>query len=80
MCCAIVVSLFGWCILTLAGAAIGSAKDRPLTGCALGCLLGPLGLVIAALMSQAYLCPYCGTGVKREFSLCPRCGQGLRWS
>jgi hypothetical protein len=48
----------------------------PLTGAALGLFLGPLGVVIAAVMGGK-VCPACRSRMHVQATTCPRCREAL---
>jgi len=63
-----------WVLCALVGYFIGKSRGRQDTGCALGCLLGPFGWIIAAFLTPAgTICPYCRERVHPEATICPHC-------
>lgn len=76
-----------WLACAVIAAAIGSKKNEAGSGCLLGLILGPLG-ILAALMSTGDRrpCPFCRELVHKEAVLCPHCRKDLppappsRWS
>ena len=58
------------------GALIGRAKNREGEGVALGCLLGPIGLLVGLLMKdKSTRCPACKEKIQAGASICPHCRQ-----
>ena len=64
-----------WLIFGAIGLAIGrSFKGRPLAGFIYGVLLGPLGLVVAAIMGDARRkCPECRSAIPAGATRCRHC-------
>lgn len=78
--------LFGFGLLTaficgILSAWIASTKHR--SGCAwflVGLFLGPLGIIIAAVMGRphtGWICPYCKEEVQKDALVCPHCQRDL---
>ena len=44
--------LLGWAIAGVIGGLIGQIRERPLYGCVLGLLLGPIGWLIALFLQK----------------------------
>lgn len=78
--------IFSWFVSGLLAAALLSGSNRAGTGCLLGALLGPLGVVIAAIMRQekptapvvaaepSKRCPECAETVLQAAKKCRFCG------
>ena len=66
---------------------IGATKGRSGAGLLLGLFLGPIGLIIIAVLppnetalvrdGALKLCPYCAEAVKLSASVCKHCGKEL---
>lgn len=74
------IDLFiGMLVCGLVGALIGRSRGRPIDGLGWGILLGPLGWLIVALLSDKRpKCPYCRGAVELSASRCRHCGGELR--
>ena len=60
------------------GGVIGARKGASKAGWALGCLRGPIGLLIAAfLVGDRGICPYCRELVRRGSTVCPHCQRDI---
>lgn len=80
-----------WIVCAVLGGMIGSSKGRGGAGVALGFLLGPIGVIIVAVMSPNKVkveqkavseggmrkCPFCAELVKAEALICKHCGKNL---
>lgn len=80
-----------WIICAFIGMGIGKGKGKGGAGFALGLFLGPIGIVIIALMKENTVeveamalssgesrkCPFCAELVKREALICKHCGKEL---
>lgn len=89
----LVIIAIGCIIDTLIGAWIGSTKGRTSIGATLGLLLGPIGWIIIALLSEAQEpttsrvtsrhasrgrpCQFCGVLVTQGNSICTACGSKI---
>ena len=84
----IVFGITAWVICAFIGAGIGKSKGRALDGFFLGLFLGPVGIIITALLSQSdqlianqqaakrsqhRQCPHCKEDMKRQAGTCPHC-------
>lgn len=75
----LMVWIFVWLVVGgLVGAVIGSAKGNGGNGFALGCLLGPIGWIIAVLLDYPRKCPDCQCGVPEGAAVCKGCGRDLQ--
>ncbi len=60
------------------GGAIGNSRGRKTAGRLLGLFLGPLGLIIAAVLPrEGRRCPYCCEVVYPGATVCPHCRQSI---
>ncbi|NPV67104.1 MAG: zinc ribbon domain-containing protein [Anaerolineae bacterium] len=81
-----------WLLFGLIAGYINQSKGNPFaTGCLLGVLLGPIGLLIALIsgrneeelerrgvvVGQTRHCPYCAELVKAEAKVCKHCGRDI---
>lgn len=67
-----------WVLCGIAGSMIGARKGLGCEGFALGVLLGPIGLLIAALMQgDRRPCPFCRELVRDGAAVCPHCHRDL---
>lgn len=65
---------------TLIAWAIGSSRDRALSGFVLGLLLSWIGvLIVLFLRAPGAPCPACLERVKPQAQLCRHCGTQLEW-
>jgi len=78
-----------WLICAFIGMGIGKGKGKAGAGFALGLFLGPIGIIIIALMKENTAkveaealasgemrkCPYCAELVKKEAKVCKHCGR-----
>lgn len=64
-----------WFLMGLIGAWIGSEKGRSTDGFCLGVLLGPIGLVIIALMRPVggQICAFCKSRMNKDATVCHQC-------
>ena len=62
------------------GKAIGSQKESAVAGFLSGFLLGPFGLLLAAVLDGRPCCPTCGSRLNRRPSVCPGCETRFEWS
>lgn len=70
------IFFYPWMICVLVAAAIGYMRNRVPESAALGLLLGPLGVIVAALLPTRYprRCPSCRFGIPGDASKCGHCG------
>jgi len=80
-----------WLVCAFIGMSIGKGKGKGGAGFALGLFLGPIGIIIIALMKEDTAkveaealssgemrkCPYCAELVRREARVCKHCGKEL---
>lgn len=68
-----------WALCALAGYYIGKSRGRAETGCALGCLLGPIGWIISACLPPvgSAMCPHCRERIQPGATICPHCRTAL---
>lgn len=81
-----------WLLFGLIAGYINQNKGNSFpTGCLLGVLLGPIGLIIVLLLSRndselerrgivtgpTRYCPYCAELVKQEAKICKHCGRDI---
>jgi hypothetical protein len=68
-----------WVIFALLGAAVGSTKGRGGFGFVLGLMLGPIGvLIVALLQGNRTRCPDCKTLIHNEAVVCSSCGRKIQ--
>ena len=63
----------------IAGMLIGGNKNAEVAGVFLGVLLGPIGLLIAAIVDNRHMCPQCGVRLNGTPAICPGCSDELKW-
>ena len=68
-----------WLVCGFIGYAIGINKQAGAFGFWLGFLLGPLGVIAAALVDRRPPCPTCGTKLNGHPSICPACKSKFKW-
>src|SRR5262249_28244331 len=68
-------------ICAILGAEVGRRKNAGGFGFFIGGLLGPIGVVIAALVDFRPACPYCSTPLYTDPrpKICPSCKGNLNW-
>lgn len=68
-----------WFICAIVGAVIGSSKGEAGMGFIAGLLLGPFGVLFAAMSSgDREPCPHCKERIKKKASVCPHCRTQLK--
>ena len=66
--------LFVWVMCGIIGLMVGQQKGIAPLGCAMGFLLGPLGLVVVLLMAGNRVeCQWCKTRIRPDAAVCPQC-------
>lgn len=67
---------FAWAASAIFGTMIGWQKGRPIEGLAFGLLLGPIGMLLAALLPAVpnRRCPECRFGIPKLARRCGHCG------
>lgn len=73
----LIVSLL---ICGIIGALIGANKNAEGTGCLIGVLFGPLGLLAALATDNRKMCPNCGGRLNGTPPMCQHCGRSLEWA
>jgi len=73
------VEIVFWIVINvLVGYAIGKAKDSVAGSIVLSVLLGPIGWIIALLLSgDVRRCPFCAENTRRAATVCKHCGRDL---
>ena len=66
-----------WLVFGMIGANIAASKQARDAGFLLGLFLGPIGLIIAALIDNRPKCPECGGRVEPGVRRCMHCGTQL---
>jgi hypothetical protein len=61
------------------GGWIGNRKHAGGAGFLLGLLLGPIGVVVAAMLDNRLRCPKCANRIDDQIKLCPVCHATLNW-
>ncbi len=63
-----------WLGLGIASGIIGSRKGIGCLGFFLGCVLGPIGLIIILVMKgNRKQCAYCKEYIHKDATICPKC-------
>ena len=68
-----------WIVSGILGCVVGSQKDAPGAGVALGLIFGPLGLIAALSLDGRPMCPQCKGRLNGRASVCPYCHKSLAW-
>lgn len=75
--------IIAWLIFGVVCAWIANGRDRSGFGWfVLGCLFGPLALIILLCIGQGgtgWMCPYCREDVQKEARVCPHCQKGIEF-
>ena len=66
-------------VCAVIGGIIGDRKDAGLAGVMWGMFLGPLGVLIAALVLKLR-CPHCNGRLNGKPSRCQHCAQEISWA
>lgn len=74
----LIVSI-GLVVCAVIGKAVGSQKNAGGWGMLLGLFLGPIGIIVAALIDGRPICPTCGTKLNGKPKLCPSCKTKFSW-
>ena len=73
-------AVIGAFVCGIVGYAIADQKNAGMPGFWLGLLLGPIGIVIAAVaLDNRPQCPACRSRIERGASVCPACRCSLGW-
>jgi hypothetical protein len=78
VCCAVVV--LGAPLWALIGLNVGKRKGQAATGCLLGLVAGPLGVLLIAIAEGdgRRPCPKCDERISRKAAVCPHCRSEIR--
>ncbi len=66
-------------ICCLLGGVVGSSKNATGTGCILGFLFGPLGVIATFALDQRPMCPQCKGRLNGSAKVCEHCRAELEW-
>jgi hypothetical protein len=66
-----------WLLSALVARSFASDRGRARAGFFLGLVYGPLGVVMALLLSSAASCPFCYEPVHGKATICPHCRSTL---
>jgi hypothetical protein len=65
-------------VCAIIGYFIGQSKGRPAEGAAFGCILGPIGNLIALFLTdRRRKCQFCRESVQTTATVCPHCQRDL---
>lgn len=66
--------VLGWLLCGVIAAGIGSHKGEGCSGFFVGCILGPVGILVAILSSgNKKACPFCKESIHKNALICPFC-------
>lgn len=68
-----------WAICAFVAALIAGRRNAAGTGCLLGALLGPFGIIASIFVKGDRVdCPYCKELIRADATVCPHCQRDLK--
>jgi hypothetical protein len=71
--------LAGACGFAFIGRSVGRPKNAEIQGWFLGFLLGPVGVVVTAMLDRRPNCPHCGDQINGHPAICKSCKSRFEW-